>query len=102
VKKITRIIGENISDPDLSVRMLYTEAGMSRTAFYHKLRSLIGLSPAEFIRTIRLNKARELLRSGKYNVSEVAYMCGFADAKYFSTAFKKQFGNSPSACLGRK
>ena len=102
VRKITRVIEENLDDPDLSVRMLYTRAGMSRTAFYHKLHSLIDLSPAEFIRTIRLNKARELLRSGKYNVSEVAYMCGFSDAKYFSTAFKKQFGRSPSSCLGRE
>jgi len=102
VKSITRILEENLSDSDLSVRMLYTQVGMSRTAFYHKLRSLIGISPAEFIRTIRLNKARELLRTGRYNVSEVAYMCGFSDAKYFSTAFKKQFGNSPSACLGKR
>jgi DNA-binding response OmpR family regulator/two-component sensor histidine kinase len=102
VKKITQVINENLSDPDLSVRHLYTSAAMSRTAFYHKLKSLTDLSPAEFIRLIRLNKARELLESGKYNVSEVAYRCGFSDAKYFSTAFKKQFGDSPSAYLARK
>jgi len=99
VKKITAVVEENLSDPELSVRTLYTYVGMSRTAFYHKLKSLIDLSPAEFIRLIRLNKAKELLQEGKYNVNEVAYMCGFSDAKYFSTSFKKQFGKSPSALL---
>ena len=99
VKKITAVVAENISDAELSVRTLYTHVGMSRTAFYHKLKSLIDLSPAEFIRLIRLNKAKDLLQKRKYNVNEVAYMCGFSDAKYFSTSFKKQFGKSPSAFL---
>lgn len=96
IKKIKELIEDNLSDPDLSVRTLYTYMGMSRTAFYHKLKSLIDLSPAEFIRLIKLNKAKELLLKGKYNINEVAYMCGFSDAKYFSTSFKKQFGKSPS------
>ena len=99
VKQITEIIEDNLSDPELSVRLLYSSAGMSRTAFYHKLKSLINLSPAEFIRMIRLNKAKELLLERRYNVNEVAYMCGFTDPKYFSTSFKKQFGKSPSAFI---
>jgi len=99
VKQITEIIEDNLSDPELSVRLLYSSVGMSRTAFYHKLKSLIDLSPAEFIRTIRLNKAKELLKGGRYNVNEVAYMSGFSDPKYFSTSFKKQFGQSPSAFI---
>jgi signal transduction histidine kinase/DNA-binding response OmpR family regulator/ligand-binding sensor domain-containing protein len=99
VKQITEIIEENLSDSELSVRLLYSSVGMSRTAFYHKLKSLIDLSPAEFIRTIRLNRAKELLKAGKYNVNEVAYMSGFSDPKYFSTSFKKQFGKSPSAYI---
>ncbi len=99
VKKITTLVEENLADPDLSVRMLYSAAGMSRTAFYHKLKSLIDLSPAEFIRMIRLNHAKKLLQTKRYNVNEVAYRCGFTDAKYFSTSFKRQFGKSPSAFL---
>ncbi|NPA35793.1 MAG: response regulator [Chlorobi bacterium] len=102
VAQITRLVEENISDPELSVRLLYTSVGMSRTAFYHKLKSLIDMSPAEFIRLIRLNKAKELLLSNKYNINEVAYMCGFSDAKYFSTSFKKHFGKSPSAFVSGK
>jgi signal transduction histidine kinase/DNA-binding response OmpR family regulator/ligand-binding sensor domain-containing protein len=92
VKKITALVEENLADPDLSVRMLYSAAGMSRTAFYHKLKSLIDLSPAEFIRMIRLNHAKKLLKTRRHNVNEVAYRCGFTDAKYFSTSFKRQFG----------
>ncbi len=99
VKKITQLVEENMADPNLSVRMLYTAAGMSRTAFYHKLKSLIDMSPAEFIRMIRLNHAKNLLRTKRYNVNEVAYRCGFTDAKYFSTSFKRQFGKSPSSYL---
>lgn len=102
VKTITDLVKENITDPDLSVRMLYTTAGMSRTAFYHKLKSLIDMSPAEFIRMIRLNHAKNLLRTKRYNVNEVAYRCGFTDAKYFSTAFKRQFGKSPSTFLSEQ
>ena len=102
VSKITSLIEENISDPELSVRMLYSSAGMSRTAFYHKLKSLIDMSPAEFIRLVRLNKAKELLLSNKYNINEVAYMSGFSDPKYFSTSFKKHFGKSPSAFVNGK
>ncbi|MDE6239638.1 MAG: helix-turn-helix transcriptional regulator, partial [Muribaculaceae bacterium] len=55
-----------------------------------------GMSINDFIRVMRLNKAKGLLESGKYQISEVAYMVGFADPKYFSTCFKKQFGVSPS------
>jgi AraC-like DNA-binding protein len=102
VAKITALVEENISDPDVSVRMLYTSVGMSRTAFYHKLKSLIDMSPAEFIRLIRLNKSKELLLTKQYNINEVAYMCGFSDPKYFSTSFKKHFGKSPSAFVSGK
>ncbi len=99
LERITRLVEENLSDVELSVRLLYTTVGMSRTAFYHKLKSLIDLSPAEFIRSVRLNQAKVLLRSNRYNINEVAYRCGFSDAKYFSTSFKRQFGKSPSAYM---
>jgi signal transduction histidine kinase/DNA-binding response OmpR family regulator/ligand-binding sensor domain-containing protein len=102
VKKITTMVEDNLSDPDFSSQMFYTSVGMSRTAFYHKLKSLIDLSPAEFIRLVRLNKAKELLLSKKYNINEVAYRCGFSNAKYFSTAFKRQFGQSPSSFIAEK
>lgn len=101
IKSITNLIEKNISDPDLSVKTLCMETGMSRTALYHKLKILIDLSPAEFIRTVRLKKAQDLLLSNKHNINEVAYLVGFSDSKYFSTCFKRQFGESPSTFVSK-
>jgi len=97
IDEITKYIEENISDPELSVYDLYEISGMSRTPFYHKLKSLVDLSPSEYIRSIRLKRARTLLKNRNNNISEVAYSVGFSNPKYFSTSFKKYFGQSPSA-----
>lgn len=90
------IINNNISDSDYSVNELCADLGMSRTSVYNKIKSISGQSPNEFLRIVRLNRAKELLATHTYNISEVAYMVGFSDPKYFSTCFKKQFGVSPS------
>ncbi|WP_258104187.1 hybrid sensor histidine kinase/response regulator transcription factor [Marinoscillum sp. MHG1-6] len=102
LEQITNLVEENISDPELSVTYLCQAMAMSRTAFYHKLKSLVDLSPAEFIRTIRLKRARKLLLNPVNNISEVAYSTGFSDAKYFSTLFKKYYRQSPSAFVAEK
>ena len=90
------IISNNISDSEYSVNELCSDLGMSRTSVYNKIKSISGQSPNEFMRIVRLNRAKELLATHSYNISEVAYMVGFSDPKYFSTSFKKQFGFSPS------
>jgi len=97
IGNINTYIEENISDPELSVYDLYEFAGMSRTPFYHKLKSLVDLSPSEYIRSVRLKKARALLKDKNNNISEVAYSVGFSNPKYFSTSYKKYYGQSPSA-----
>lgn len=89
-------IDAHLSDSEYSVNELCRDLGMSRTSVYNKIKSISGQSPNEFMRIMRLNRAKELLSSGNYNISEVAYMVGFSDPKYFSTCFKKQFGVSPS------
>lgn len=89
-------LNEHLADSEFSVGDLCSQLGMSRTSVYNKIRSITGQSVNEFIRIVRLNKSKELLSSNLYNVSEVAYMVGFSDPKYFSTCFKKQFGVSPS------
>ena len=99
INDITRYIEENISDPELSLNDLYQISGMSRTAFYHKLKALIDLSPSDFIRSIRFRKAIELFKNGKNNISEVTYSVGFSDPKYFSTSFKKHFGQTPTSFI---
>ncbi len=96
MEKVIASLEEELANPEFSINDLCVSIGMSRTPFYHKLKTLTGMSPNQFIKTIRLNKARELLKSKRYNVSEVAIIVGFTDSKYFSTSFKKQFGYSPS------
>lgn len=92
---VTKLILDNISDSGFTIERLCKEMAMSRTMFYVKLKSYTGKSPQEFIRIVRLERAAVLLRSGHY-VSKVADEVGFDNAKYFSTAFKKYFGVSPS------
>ncbi|MDR0973401.1 MAG: response regulator [Prevotellaceae bacterium] len=94
--KALGVIHSSLDDTTFAVNDFCRQLAMSRTAVYHKIKSLTGQSPNEFIRIIRLNKARELLLTRRYTVAEAAVMVGFADAKYFSTSFKKQFKVSPS------
>lgn len=93
---VMKKMNDKLSESEFSVVDLCAELGMSRTSVYNKIRSITGQSVNEFMRIVRLNKSKELLSTGMYNVSEVAYMVGFSDPKYFSTCFKKQFGISPS------
>lgn len=95
VEIVTQHILNHISDMEFSIDCLCKEMAMSRTMFYIKLKSYTGKSPQEFIRIIRLERAAILLRAGNH-VAKVAEEVGFDNAKYFSTAFKKYFGTSPS------
>jgi AraC-like DNA-binding protein len=69
---------------------------MSRSQLYRKIHALTGMSPNEFIRYNRLQKAAELLSHHTGNISEAAYEVGFSNPSYFSECFKKQFGVLPS------
>jgi AraC-like DNA-binding protein len=75
---------------------------MSRTTFYKKFKSLTGLVPVEFVKDMRLQRAKQYLDAGGNNVSEVAYLVGFANPKYFSTCFKEKYYVSPSDYLKSK
>ncbi|MEL0454687.1 two-component regulator propeller domain-containing protein [Flavobacteriaceae bacterium SZ-1-7] len=99
VSKIKNLIDENINEPNLTPNFLCEELAMSSSKLYRKITQLTDLSPNEFIRTIRLKKSAQLLKTKNYNVSEVADMVGFNDPLYFSRCFKKQFGYSPSTLL---
>lgn len=99
ISNITELIENNISDSELTANFLCSELGMSSSKLYRKIKQLTDLSPNEFIRTIRLKKAAQLLKLKTNNVSEVADKVGFNDPLYFSRCFKKQFGYSPSRLI---
>lgn len=94
--KVMEVIHEELSNSEFSINDFCRMLGMSRTSVYNKIKTLTGQGPNDFIRIVRLNKAKELLESRKYSIGEVSTMVGFSDPKYFSTCFKKQFGASPS------
>ncbi|MCX2678656.1 ATP-binding protein [Galbibacter sp. EGI 63066] len=94
--KSTKIIHDNIGDPDFDLKILLKEIGMSRSHFYRKINSLTGCNPSGFIRNVRLKYASEQLLKGTYSVKEVAFMCGFNSSAYFSKTFRELFGMAPN------
>jgi signal transduction histidine kinase/ligand-binding sensor domain-containing protein/DNA-binding response OmpR family regulator len=99
IDNLEHFILQEIRQESLSVHDLCKYVGMSRTALYMKLKSMVDLSPQNFIIHTRLKFARKKLLEGEVNVKEVAYMCGFSSPKYFSTSFKKLFGDTPSGFM---
>ncbi|UGU18187.1 response regulator [Sinomicrobium kalidii] len=95
--KTTKIILDNVENPDFGLEALLKEIAMSRSHFYRKINTLTGQNPSSFIRTVRLKYASEQLLKGCYSVKEVAYMAGFNSSAYFSKTFRELFGQSPNA-----
>ena len=87
---------ENMSNSELTVEDIATALAMGRTVFYKKIKSIIGLSPIDFISEIRIKRAVQIFDSGEQNIAQVAFMTGFDDPKYFSRCFKKQIGITPT------
>jgi ligand-binding sensor domain-containing protein/signal transduction histidine kinase/DNA-binding response OmpR family regulator len=96
IRQLIELIEKNISEPDFDITKLTNELGMSRPVIYRKVKALTDYSIVEFIRTIKMNRAAQLLRTGQYRVSQAAYMVGFNDPKYFTRCFKEQFNINPS------
>lgn len=96
IASVKKNVEENIDNPALTVEVLCSLVGMSRTSFYMKIKALTDQSPQEYIKLIRLKKAIELLKEGNNNISEIATLTGFNDSKYFRKVFKDHFKVSPS------
>lgn len=96
MEQLYHIMEEELSNEDIDVTHLTAMLHISRTKLYYKLKGLTGSTPSAFFKMYKLNRAAELIREGKYTISEVADMTGFNTPSHFSTSFKKQFGVSPS------
>lgn len=92
----TKIILDNISNPDFGLDQLLKNIGTSRSQFFRKINSLTGQNPSHFIRTIRLKYASELLTKNLYSIKEIAYNSGFNSTAYFSKTFRGMFGVTPN------
>ncbi len=102
LQRIVEIIENNISDNTLNAESLGHKVGMSRTQLYRKIRGLTDQTVHEFIRNIRLKRARQLLEEKRITVTEVAYAVGFNDLTYFARCFKQQYKKSPSEYISPK
>lgn len=96
IQKVLSFIDANIDDDQFGILELCDAIGMSRAQIYRKFNLLTDRTPHEFLRSYRLQRAKELLLTTKLNVSEAAYRTGFKNVSHFSRIFTEEFGLSPS------
>ena len=102
IADVRKNIKDNIDNSALTVDVLASLMGMSRTSFYNKLKALTDQSPGDYIRLIRLKHAIKLLKENAHNITEISEMTGFNDVKYFREVFKKHYNVSPSQYFKEK
>lgn len=93
------IITEQLTNPDMDVDYICQQAGMSRTKLYQKIKSITGQSIGEFVRSVRLRQAVKIMTEEDVPLTEVTYRVGIQTQSYFTKAFKKEFGKTPSQFL---
>ena len=89
------------NNPQFDVGLFGKQVGLSRSQFYRKISSLTGLSPNDFIKEYRLEKALNLIETQKGNVAQITYETGFNNPSYFSKCFQKRYGVLPSFLVSK-
>ena len=102
LEKLGNFIEKNIDSDNLNANLVAKDLGMSHSVIYKKLKTITGLSLVEYMRDYRLKKAKKLIKTKQYSLSEVCYQVGYSDRKYFSKLFKERFGNAPSFYMKEK
>ena len=96
-RKLERLVNTRMRNPNLNIDVIAAQFGMGRTNFYRKVRELMEMSPNDYLRKCRMERAAELLRTTALPVADVCAQVGMPDAQYFSRVFKGYFGMPPSA-----
>ena len=94
--KLVDLMEQNMDNGELVVDDLVRELAVSRSVFFKKLKTLTGLAPIEFIKEIRIKRAAQLIETGEFNMTQISYMVGINDPRYFSKCFKAQVGMTPT------
>ena len=94
--KVNKILEKNLSTDKYTIDKLSSDIGMSRTAFYSRIREITGNPPENYIYSFKMDRALKLLASQQYTVSEIAGMLGYCDAKYFGKKFKDFYHVCPT------
>ncbi|WP_298498323.1 hybrid sensor histidine kinase/response regulator transcription factor [uncultured Algibacter sp.] len=97
IEKVLNYINDNISDPNLNVEMLAAKMNLSKSQFYRKIKALTNQTANEFLRNIRLQKAKQILEIGSATVGEVSFKVGFSSHSYFTKCFKNYYGILPTS-----
>jgi len=101
LKRLMTTFEIHISEPDFSTEQCAKEIGMSRSSLNRKLQALTNNSTHDFIRTLRLKRAAQLLKKAGSTVAEIAYSVGFNNTSHFAKAFRQHFGQSPSDFINK-
>lgn len=96
LQKAMNCVEKHIGDEHYNVEQLSNDLCMSRMTLYRKIQTATGQKPTEFIRTIRLRHAAELLRQRRMSVTEISYATGFSSVSYFSRCFRAMYNVSPT------
>lgn len=102
MKKSIAFFEDNIGNRGFVVEDLARHLGMSRTAYYNKMKSITGLSPIDFIKQMRIRKALRLMDDASLSITDIAYKVGFSDPKYFSKCFKAEMGMTPTQYIAQR
>ncbi|MCM4156691.1 helix-turn-helix domain-containing protein [Gramella sp. AN32] len=102
VANLNEIVIQNIENENFSVHDLSAAIGVTSNTLFMKLKSLVNLSPQDFIEFVRVNHAKDLAKNSEYNIMEVAYRSGFGSPKIFFSAFKKYYGFAPTDNFEKK
>lgn len=94
--KLVELMEKNMDNGELVVDDLVKELLVSRSVFFKKLKMLTGLAPIEFIKEMRINRAAQLIETGEYTMTQISYMVGINDPRYFSKCFKQKMGMTPT------
>ena len=100
VAKIQEVIADQLADENFSIDTLAEQMNMSRSNFYRKIKALSGMSPNDYLKALRMNKAAELIRGGT-RISEVAAQVGFTSSSYFAKCFKVKYGVLPKEYISQ-
>ncbi len=100
MEKLNGVIRDNLGNGEFNIDLLAAEMSASRSFLQRKMKAMLGMTPNDYLKMVRLKAAKELLSTGQYRVNEVCWMTGFNSLSYFTKCFSKQFGMLPKNCSG--